>query len=393
MKVTYLFLFLCLLGLEMGFAKTTYHKATAQKGDGALSLLRRYSLADYDCNVDEFYDLNKLRDGAALVVGKEYFIPILLYDFDGNTIRSTLNIKDIEKAKRIESFNDKMLIQGHRRETYLKSKILWVPHHELKCEEEKEKEDNPVKKPNADKGKLSTGARMYAIFGEHYAFVPLKDRTLKNKVFYIDAGHGGPDPGCMAKFNGHTICEDEYAYDVSLRLARNLISHGAIVYLITRDPNDGIRDTEYLKCDKDEQCWDNTTIPYGQKERLTQRSDAVNELYHKHLKQGIKHQRVVIIHIDSQPKSESEDVFFYHKPDDAAGEKLARQMHATLKSKYKRPYLGKVSSRELFLLMNCEPTSVFIELGNIQNPNDQKRVTIPENRQTMADWLYEGLLR
>ena len=92
----------------------------------------------------------------------------------------------------------------------------------------------------------------YPIFGKEYEVVERKDNQLSGAVFYLVSGHGGPDWGANVKIGNRTICEDEYAYDITLRLARRLIEHGALVYMITRDNNDGIRNEEYLKPDRDE---------------------------------------------------------------------------------------------------------------------------------------------
>jgi N-acetylmuramoyl-L-alanine amidase len=37
--------------------------------------------------------------------------------------------------------------------------------------------------------------------------------------------------------------------------------------------------------------------------------------------------------------------------------------------------------------------AVFIELGNIRNPQDQKRFILEDNRQAVANWLTEGLMK
>jgi N-acetylmuramoyl-L-alanine amidase len=73
------------------------------------------------------------------------------------------------------------------------------------------------------------------IFGKNYADVPLESKELAGAVFYVVSGHGGPDPGAMANVSGKQICEDEYAYDIALRLGRNLLKKGAIVHFITQD--------------------------------------------------------------------------------------------------------------------------------------------------------------
>jgi len=109
------------------------------------------------------------------------------------------------------------------------------------------------------------------LFGGARERVLVLDRQLQGAVFYLMNGHGGPDPGGMTERDGHVLCEDEYAYDVTLRLGRRLLEHGATVRFIIRDPNDGIRDDRYLKPDKDEVCHPNQKIPANQLKRLQQR--------------------------------------------------------------------------------------------------------------------------
>ena len=77
--------------------------------------------------------------------------------------------------------------------------------------------------------------------------MPLYSTRLRGRVYYIVGGHGGPDPVAVGVCYGKSLCEDEYAYDITLRTARNLMTHGATVYIITRDPNDGIRDEVSLQ--------------------------------------------------------------------------------------------------------------------------------------------------
>jgi N-acetylmuramoyl-L-alanine amidase len=72
-------------------------------------------------------------------------------------------------------------------------------------------------------------------------------------------------------------------------------------------------------------------------------------------------------------------------------------MQKTLEQKYKKnrksgKYHGTVTARDLHMLREPKPTSVFIELGNIRNSFDQQRFIVERNRQLLADWLYEGLV-
>lgn len=234
----------------------------------------------------------------------------------------------------------------------------------------------------------------HEIFGKDYADVDIIDEQLKGAVYFLKSGHGGPDPGAVGKFGDWQLCEDEYAYDVTLRLARNLIQHGATVYMIVRDPNDGIRNDSYLKPDKDEVCYPNQKIPLNQLKRLQQRTEAINELSVKH--RG-SFQRMVAIHVDSRSHGENIDVFFYHDQASKTGRKTATILHKTFQKKYDRHqpgrgYKGTVSDRNLYVVRNSIPVSVYIELGNINHKRDQQRFIIPSNRQALANWLYEGLL-
>jgi N-acetylmuramoyl-L-alanine amidase len=232
------------------------------------------------------------------------------------------------------------------------------------------------------------------IFGNNYADVNIIDEQLKGAVYFLISGHGGPDPGAVGQYGNWQLCEDEYAYDVTLRLARNLIQHGATVYMIIRDPKDGIRNDSYLKPDKDEVCYPNEKIPLNQLKRLKQRTDAVNELSQKH--RG-SFQRMVAIHIDSRSHGNTIDVFFYHDKESKKGRKAAEILQKTFQRKYDqhqpgRGYNGTVSDRNLYVVRNSFPVAVYIELGNINHRRDQQRFIIPDNRQALANWLREGLL-
>lgn len=239
----------------------------------------------------------------------------------------------------------------------------------------------------------ATTVRM-EMFGRDYADVEIVDNQLKGAVYHLVAGHGGPDPGAVGSYGQQQLCEDEYAYDVTLRLARNLVQHGAKVYMITLDPNDGIRDESYLKPDKDEVCYPNLKIPLNQTRRLQQRTDAVNTLYRKN--KG-SYQRMIAIHVDSRSRGENIDVFFYHDRRSSNGKKTAKTLQNTFQQKYDehqpgRGYNGTVSDRSLYVVRNTIPVAVYIEIGNMNHHRDQQRFIIPSNRQALANWLFEGLL-
>ncbi len=235
----------------------------------------------------------------------------------------------------------------------------------------------------------------YPLFGKKYAKVPLENSSLKGAIYYLISGHGGPDPGAVVKRSGQTISEDEYAYDVTLRLARSLLSQGAEVYLIIQDKNDGIRDESILKVDYDEVNYPNQKIPRSQKLRLRQRTASVNKLFKQH---GKAYQRLIVTHVDSRSQREKIDVFFYHHKNSKSGKQLANNLQSTFKKKYaqyqpNRKYTGTVESRSnLYVIRNTLPPVVYIELGNLKNTVDQKRILNATNRDALAKWIAEGLI-
>lgn len=373
-----------------------FFSVTAKAGDGITVLLNRYDLDEHSCNLDKFLELNGLNRNDFLLEGMKYKIPVLIYTYNGTSIRSTLGITDLEKAKRIANYNRMILNRNLRRSTYEASSILWVPYHELECGEvEKtvvtiaDKKDEPV---------VKNDTKIVSLFGTDYASIESKSNKLKGKVYYISSGHGGPDPGAMAKLGNRNICEDEYAYDVALRLARNLMENGAIVHIVVQDENDGIRNDDILLCDKDEKTMGKLPMPINQLARLRQRTEAINELYGEHVRAGVKEQYLVCIHVDSRSESTRQDVFFYHFEHSKSGQKLAKTMQNVFSEKYARyrsngEYFGSVSTRNLYMLRVPYPTTLYVELANIKNEADRKRILPATNRQALANWLYEGLAK
>ncbi len=313
-------------------AQDTLQTVVAERGDGIISLLRKQKLNPYDY-FDDFVKLNSknLRDSVHLYAGKKYIIP---------------------KVKQKDT---------------VKSAV----------------KDNKLK-----------GGKEYAIFGEKHALVTSKSKKLAGTVYYLVSGHGGPDPGAITNYRGKVIAEDEYAYDVTLRLAKELLSHGAKVHIIVRDPDDGIRDSRVLSIDKDEVVYPKKTIPLNQVQRLKQRVEVVNDLY---IKNKGKYQRLIVTHVDSRSKGQNIDVFFYHHEKSKNGKRLAESIHTTFQKKYKkyqpnREYKGTFGDRRLYMVKNTLPAVAYIEIGNIKNKKDQKRILDPENRQALAKWISEGIL-
>ncbi|MCI4647830.1 MAG: hypothetical protein MRY85_06435, partial [Phaeodactylibacter sp.] len=95
-----------------------YFTVQAVSGDGIYALMRRYGLDGNSCNFTKFYTLNNLKKNAHLIVGRTYELPILLYEFNGRTIRSTIGIDDWNLAVRIQDYNERMLAEKQREQSF-----------------------------------------------------------------------------------------------------------------------------------------------------------------------------------------------------------------------------------------------------------------------------------
>ena len=337
--ISYIFIIILLFTFRQGYPQSNDSLKTvvAGKGDGIYKILRENGYIVNE-HYNNFLELNKekIGEGNSLIEGEIYFLPLILIP---------------------------VTPQGFVQETD-KDSIT-------------EPENIEIEKNNLQ-------------FAD-----TVIDNKLQNALIYLISGHGGPDPGATAYVNGHLISEDEYAYDICMRIAKNIEEHGGMVYMIINDPDDGIRDDMYLKLDYDEYCYPDLDIPKNQTERLKQRADAVNLLYDKH--KDVKYQRVVEIHLDSRTNGTKLDVFFYHYDKSESGKKFAETMQKVFDEKYlkhqpNRGYGGTVSPRNLYVIRKVIPVALFIELGNIQNERDRKRFLTSNNRQALANWITEGII-
>lgn len=384
-------MFVILLSLLFNISAQSqdYLKAKPKSGDGLITFLQRYDLEYSSENINSFKELNNT-SSLNLTLSKEYLLPIKIYQFNGKTIRSTIGNNDYNFAYAIQLYNESLTSKGIKLKDFRDDKELWVPVHF----NPENKSDSKVVEP----AKVKTlEERVYPILGKHHEKIKEIDHILSDCAFYLITGHGGPDPGAQAKKQGHTLSEDEYAYDVILRLGKELIKHGAEVYFIVQDPNDGIRDGVYLENSKNEFYYGGGKIVVDQRQRLKDRSDIVNKLYNENSAKK-KHHQAISIHIDSRISIDKQiDIFFYHAANSSEGELIANTLLTTIKSKYEeaqpgRGYEGSVSNRNLYVLRHIIPVMTFIELGNIQNFRDQQRILVDNNRQAIANWLTDGLI-
>ena len=354
-----LYILLFLAFLFSGTTLWAQQKATPKAGEGISSFLLRHNRSPKKY-YDDFIELNKQKLGKnnVLKVGVTYVIP------------------PVKKSTTTSAKTTPVKNTGAKNTT---------------------SEGAGTKQPSSKAKSTKIGTTINEpLFGKQLANVKVTSNRLAGACFYVVSGHGGPDPGAIGKVGRYELHEDEYAYDIALRLARNLMQEGAEVHIIIQDAKDGIRDDSYLSNSKRETCMGDA-IPLNQVQRLQQRCDKINALYRKDRKNH-SYCRAIFIHIDSRSKGKQTDFFFYYSNKKGDSKRLANNMKDTFESKYdkhqpNRGFSGTVSGRNLYVLSHTTPASVFVELGNIQNTFDQRRLVINSNRQALAKWLMEGFLK
>jgi N-acetylmuramoyl-L-alanine amidase len=366
----------------------------AQQGEGIYGILRRYKLPTTDPYVRKFRELNAdmLGNKNSLRMRVNYRLPILRFEYDGVGIRTSISVDDVQLADNIQEYNQTVYNAGLRVTPYTTDNQLWVPFFYINQSVEPPRRQPPA--PEASAPIPSDFSN--SIYGDAFSVVPVIDRALEGHYIYLVSGHGGPDPGAIGHRDGAELNEDEYAYDVALRLARVLQQHSATVFMIVQDPNDGIRDTAVLAGDHDERYLGGVRISRKTVPRLQKRVDIINELYQQNRSKA-KTQYTVIIHVDSRSNSQRIDLFYYYQRESETSRRLALALHKRVKEKYDehqpgRGYSGTVAARNLFMLKHVEPPTVYIEIANIRNQRDQDRLLIVNNRQAVANWLCEGII-
>lgn len=369
-KRFYILLFLGFLLSLMGVQ--AQEKATPKAGDGISTFLLRHNRSPKKY-YDDFIELNqrKLGKGNVLKTGVTYMIP---------------------PAKRSSKVSGKGTLEKKASEKKTSEKNA--------SEKSTPQEETSAGKGSTEEESSKVTGRKASVnepfFGKSLANVKVTSSRLAGACFYVVSGHGGPDPGAIGRVGNYQLHEDEYAYDIALRLARNLMEEGAQVRMIIQDSKDGIRDEAYLSNSKRETCMGDP-IPLNQVQRLQQRCAKINSFYRKDRK-NYKYCRAIFIHVDSRSKGKQTDVFFYHSNKKKESKLLADNMKELFESKYdkhqpNRGFSGTVSGRNLYVLSHTTPASVFVELGNIQNTFDQRRLVMNSNRQALGKWLMEGFLK
>jgi LysM repeat protein/N-acetylmuramoyl-L-alanine amidase len=231
--------------------------------------------------------------------------------------------------------------------------------------------------------------------------------TLDGWHFVLDPGHGGQDPGAVVKAldgNGNSVyvVEDEYAYDVSLRVYVLLRLHGAQVTMTLLSPNHLIRNSDPPRMtfvnEKNEVYnsyelnksgrWKNWPIG-GRNGNLSSRVLIAREAF-----KGVRKDRCIFLsfHADIDPNvSEAPVVLYYRSRDGRRSDTSSKKFAKTL-----LPFLGagaEVRGQALGVLRdNPAQNKVLFELRNLAYTDNVWALRFEELRHRDAEKVIKGIL-
>ena len=264
-----------------------------------------------------------------------------------------------------------------------------------------------------------------------------------NKIHVIlDSGHGGGDPGAIAgsKKNNDLIYEDEVVYDISRRTTELLKKNGIIVHNTLSDPNQK-KPIRFLshKHDKDEQLL--VTPRYLNRNARTaanMRVYLVNHIFHKLKKKKIPKENILFIslhgdalhsslrgamvyypdkrfrrsmfglkHSIYRKRKEYNPSLKFRPSDNIYSEKLSKSFGKIVINEFRklklpthrvssavRGYLYRKGKKTLPAVLRYSkvPTSVLVEIANLNNKHDRRSLLKSNSRQHIAQAITNSVV-
>jgi N-acetylmuramoyl-L-alanine amidase len=227
-----------------------------------------------------------------------------------------------------------------------------------------------------------------------------KKGALYGLVVVIDPGHGGTDPGSHGTFNGNPVYEDEYCYDVALRLQRMLKKKEALVFLTVKDKKQkkpiASHPADIIKPDKNEVfALDGSLAKAGS--GLNKRVAYANKIKKKYP----RHKVVFIsIHFDSLPATIEGGRIIQTKTKNEMGKILEGIMIKNERAVKGRAVLVTSGDKSKGIInvwvlgrSNQIKEKILIELGNFSNKDDRWRIRNYKVRENYAQLTTRALIQ
>ena len=246
----------------------------------------------------------------------------------------------------------------------------------------------------------SRAQQILALFDAEIEQEGLIDSSMKGWFVVIDPGHGGLDPGAIVSAtdgNGNpvVVTEDEYAYDIALRLKRQLERHGATTALTTLAPDHHLRNGEPQATfvhRKNEVYNDDGPLwrPVGTTDGLERRKTIAKEQIRKAPRWAKRKGTLFIsVHCDNTSEFPQERLVLFDGSTTREKSRSQELAQALI------PYLGEGSltrTQELRVLRdNPADRAVLVEMRNIFYPQNAWALRSAELREQDARMLANGI--
>ena len=232
-----------------------------------------------------------------------------------------------------------------------------------------------------------------------------KSQPLKGWRVVLDPGHGGRDPGAIvSNVDGVNrsvyVVEDEYVYDIALRLYRKLRFAGAQVELTVISPNHLIRENEPA------------TVTFVHEQNEVYNSESANKKNDFSVRPASRNinQRVVIanrffkgtrrgktlfisLHADNSPNRPKGPLVIYQNRNgkiDTRSRAFARVMQKTLDHPGVKAQIG---GRNMAVLRGNEAhAEILVEIRNVHDKGEAWALRFHDKREPDADRIFQGVL-
>lgn len=192
-------------------------------------------------------------------------------------------------------------------------------------------------------------------------FASAKEPILKNKTIYLDAGHGGRDPGAIYK----ELKESEINLQITQKLKKELENSGAKVYMT--------RNGDY---DLSKQKTNN-----HKKNDLSERARIINES---------NCDMYISIHLnsDNSPTWNGSQIFYTTK--NIQNKKIAEIMQKKFKENIKQKREIK-QLKNMYMFDRIIKPGILIEVGFISNPGDRYKLTQDKYQIEITQTIKEAI--
>ena len=198
------------------------------------------------------------------------------------------------------------------------------------------------------------------VFDKANAF--MKEAPLVGKTIYLDAGHGGKDPGAYYK----DIYEEDINLSIVLKLRDKLESLGAIVYL-TRDSDYDLSNLNAILRKRSD---------LSNRAKMINSSDA--DIY-------------LSIHLNSSSNTSWKGAQVFYDDINKNNEKLADIFQKSF-NKYLNSNRKIQEISTLYMYKRITKPGLLLELGFISNPNERYLLNREDYQNKIVNVLSDSLL-